>query len=201
MASASSSSSSAPPSGQIGPGRVVLVVGPSGAGKDTILNEVRARLAGDARFSFPRRIVTRAANAAEDHDTVSAAAFDAQLDRGAFAICWQAHGLSYGIPSTIDETVRRGASVVFNASRSVVPTVRVRYRSAAVVLIDAPLSIRAERLAMRNREHARDVAARLERIAAGFTANDSDLVIDNTGTLADAADALIAWLQALHEVG
>ena len=200
MASASSSSSSAP-SGQIGPGRVVLVVGPSGAGKDTILNEVRARLAGDPRFSFPRRIVTRAANAAEDHDTVSATAFDAQLESGAFALYWQAHGLSYGIPSTIDEAVRRGASVVFNASRSVVPAVRVRYRSAAVVLIDAPLEVRAERLATRNREQARDVAARLERVAAGFTANDSDLVIDNTGTPADAADALIAWLQALHEAG
>jgi ribose 1,5-bisphosphokinase len=199
---ASASSSSVPPSpGPIGPGRVVLVVGPSGAGKDTVLREVRNRLAGDARFVFPRRIVTREANAAEDHDTVTPAAFDAQLERGAFALHWQAHGLSYGIPASMDEAVRRGATVVFNASRGVVPVVRARYRNAAVVLIDAPLGIRAERLAARDRESSAEVAARLERVAAGFSAEDSDLVIDNTGAPGGAAAQLVAWLKARHEGG
>jgi ribose 1,5-bisphosphokinase len=155
-------------------------------------------LAGDVRFVFPRRIVTREANAAEDHDTVAPAAFDAQLERGAFALHWQAHGLSYGIPVDIDEAVRRGASVVFNASRIVVPLVRARYRNAAVVLIDVPLPIRAARLAARDRESPAQVSARLERVAAGFSAGDSDLVIDNTGAPDGAADQLVAWLKARH---
>jgi ribose 1,5-bisphosphokinase len=193
-----SASSSRPPAegGPIGPGRVVLVVGPSGAGKDTVLQVVRARLAGDARFMFPRRVVTREANAAEDHDTVSAAEFAAQLERGAFALSWQAHGLSYGIPSAIDDAVRGGASVVFNASRGAVPAVRARYRNAAVVLIDAPLEIRAARLAARGR--AEDVAARLQRVAAGFRAAECDLAIDNTGAPEHAAGVLVAWLSAQH---
>jgi ribose 1,5-bisphosphokinase len=180
---------------------VVLVVGPSGAGKDTILNEVRTRLVGDQRFVFPRRIVTREANSAEDHDSISVADFDAQLEGGAFALSWDAHGLRYGIPAAIDQAVRGGACAVFNASRGVAAAVRARYLNASVVLIDAPPGMRAERLAARNRERAEDVAARLERVAPGFGAADCDLVVDNTGTPARAADALVEWLTAKLQAG
>jgi ribose 1,5-bisphosphokinase len=111
----------------LGPGRVTLVVGPSGAGKDAILQYVRERLAQDQRFVFPRRIVTRAVSAAEDHDVMSPDAFEARRQSGGFALHWQAHGLSYGISSQMDDTVRRGITVVFNASRQVVAEAKSRY--------------------------------------------------------------------------
>jgi ribose 1,5-bisphosphokinase len=180
----------------IGPGRVVLVVGPSGAGKDALLGEAARRLGGDPRFLFPRRVVTREANAAEDHDTLTPAAFAAGLQRGAFALHWDAHGLSYGIPVEIDAAVRAGRSVVFNASRRVVSVARARYANSAVVLIDAPFQLRARRLATRDRERARDVDARLQRVVAEFDAGDVDLVIDNSGPLCRAAEVLADWLKA-----
>jgi ribose 1,5-bisphosphokinase len=183
------------PSARIGPGRVVLIVGPSGAGKDAVIREAQGWLAGDGRFVFPRRIVTREANAAEDHDTVAPAAFEAQLRSGAFALHWQAHGLHYGIPADIDDTVRGGSSVVFNASRRIAPTARARYLHAAVVLIDAPIEVRKERLAARNRERAEDIAVRLERVVPDFNAAEVDLVIENVATLARAADLLCEWLR------
>ena len=40
-------------------GCFVAVVGPSGAGKDTIMDAARVALAGDTRFHFVRRIITR----------------------------------------------------------------------------------------------------------------------------------------------
>jgi ribose 1,5-bisphosphokinase len=194
-ADASSSGGLPPePAVPIGPGRVVLIVGPSGAGKDAVIGEVRGRLAGDGRFVFPRRIVTRHATSAEDHDTIAPAAFEAQLARGAFALHWQAHGLHYGIPADIDDAVRRGMNIVFNASRHVVSTARARYVNAAVVLIDAPLEVRIERLVARNRERAEDIAARLERVVPDFNAAEADLVIQNVATLARAADLLSNWL-------
>jgi ribose 1,5-bisphosphokinase len=178
----------------IGPGHVVLVVGPSGAGKDAVLREVVDRLGGDPRFLFPQRVVTRRSNAAEQHAVLTPAAFAAELQRGGFALHWEAHGLSYGIPVDIDVAARAGRCVVFNASRRAVPMARARYASAAVVLIDAPLELRARRLASRDRERARDIDARLSRVVAEFDAGDVDLAIDNSGSLCRAADALVNWL-------
>ena len=177
------------------PGRVVLLVGPSGAGKDAVLLEVRRRLASCARFKFPRRVVTRQPSAAEDHDCVSAPEFLAQLKQGRFALHWQAHGLSYGIPVEIDAWVCGGGSVVCNASRSVIARARTRYRHAAVVLIDAPAELRARRLANRGRERANDLAARLAR-ASDFQPADAELVIENTGPLTAAVGTLLDWLLA-----
>jgi ribose 1,5-bisphosphokinase len=130
----------------------VLVVGPSGAGKDAILLATRERLAGDRRFVFPLRVVTREENAAEDHVAVTPRRFDMLAHRGALAVHWRAHGLQDGIPAEIDRSVREGRCVVFNTSRYVVPIVQARYTNAATVLIDAPMPLRAQRLAARHRE-------------------------------------------------
>lgn len=197
-AGASSSDGPAPAaSGPAGPGRWVLIVGPSGAGKDAVLQMARGQLADDARFFFPRRVVTRALNAAEDHASLSRTQFEAQLARGAFALHWQAHGLCYGIPADAEAAARAGRAVVFNASRLAVSVARSRFASVSAVLIDAPLEVRAARLAKRNRESPEEALARLGRIVTGFDAADADLAIDNMGTLAEAADRLVAWLRAL----
>jgi len=99
---------------------------------------------------------------------------------------------------TLKTMTAAGRSVVFNASRRVVPVARARYTNAAVVLIDAPLQLRARRLATRDRERAKAIGVRLERVVAEFSARDVDLVIDNSGALCQAADALADWLSAGH---
>ena len=42
-----------------GRGTLALVVGPSGAGKDALIDGARHHFAGDPRYSFPRRLITR----------------------------------------------------------------------------------------------------------------------------------------------
>jgi ribose 1,5-bisphosphokinase len=86
-------------------------------------------------------------------------------------------------------------TVVLNASRQVVQAARARYAAIAVVIIDAPAEIRAARLAMRNRERAEQVLARLGRVVTAFSAAEVDLTIDNCGALEDAAGRLVQWLQ------
>lgn len=183
----------------IGPGRIVLVVGPSGAGKDAVIRAAHGHFVRDSRVVFPARVVTRPPNSAEDHDTLPIAAFEAAAARGAFALRWEAHGLLYGVPQSIDDDARQGRTVVFNASRSVVGAAHDRYRHVSVVLIDATPELRAARLAARGREAAGEIAARVNRSVSGFSAADASLVIDNSGTVADAVRTLVDWLQATRD--
>lgn len=144
---------------------LVPVVGPSGAGKDTLMAAARARLAGDARFLFVRRSITRPAEAGgEDHQPLTRDAFEAARDAGAFMLWWEAHGLLYGIPREAGEAVDRGQVVVANLSRSVLWQAASRW-PMRVLAITAPVEVLAHRLAARGRETAADIAARLSREA------------------------------------
>lgn len=179
---------------RLGPGVLVLIVGPSAVGKDAIISQLRRAFADDRRFVFPRRMVTREENAAEDHLCVTPDTFQVLLRQGATAFNWEAHGFFYGIGAEIDVAIRDGGTVVFNASRSQIPVARRRYRNTAVVRIDAPVALRLERLRLRQREHAEEIAARLERVASSNVA-DADLVICNDGPLQHAVEVMAQWLQ------
>jgi ribose 1,5-bisphosphokinase len=177
---------------------VVLVVGPSGAGKDTLLRLVRGRLAGNDWFLFPRRTVTRPADASEDSASVSATAFEEGAKSGAFVLYWQAHGHHYGIPAETDVAVRAGKTVVLNVSRQVIPTARRRYAATVVIVVDAPIEARAARLAARDRESPEEVRARLERVAPGFDPSEADLVVDNSGAPEPAAELIVRRLRDIR---
>ena len=165
----------------IGPGRLVLVVGPSGAGKDTLIGGARAACRDDPSVVFPRRLVTRPASGFEDHDTMSEASFDQAVAEGKFAFWWSAHGLRYGIPAGIDDDIRAGRTVVCNVSRTIIDVVRERCAQVAVVMVTAPAEILAARLGARNRSSDGDVADRLARSTALSQNIHADFVIKNVG--------------------
>jgi ribose 1,5-bisphosphokinase len=177
----------------IGPGRVILIVGPSGSGKDTLLRLASAAHQSNPVIRFPARVVTRTSTASEEIE-LSQSAFAAAKSRGEFCLTWSAHNLEYGIPVAIDEQVRAGSTVVLNASRTVVSDARARYANVAVVLIDAPADVRAARLAARGREASDDVAERLARSPPSFQAADADLVIVNTAGPQAGADRLARFI-------
>lgn len=180
----------------------MLVVGPSGAGKDTLMDAARAALAQDARIRFARRLITRPAMAgAEDHDSCSEAAFAAAEARGELALSWQAHGLRYGIPAAALADLARGKVVVANISRGAIPQAEALAEHVVVVEITAPIPVLAQRLAARGRESQADIAARLAR-EAPLTTRLAELVsIRNDRSVAEAAGEFGALLTRLsrHE--
>ena len=176
----------------LGPGSLVLIVGPSGAGKDTLLGYARERLQGSQHVLFPRRIITRPAEpAVEDHDTVDEAEFGAMLAEGRFALHWSAHGLHYGIPCTIDQGIGQGRVVVINVSRRIVAAAQARYAKVLSVEVTAPAALLAQRLGQRGRENAAAIEHRLARTAENFAGADCVQLI-NDGPVARAGERLLA---------
>src|SRR5258705_9824278 len=121
---------------RIGPGRLIVVAGPSGAGKDTLIGLARNACADARNIVFPRRVLTREASAFEDNEQISLDAFRQARTRGDFAVHWEAHGHCYALPRAIDDDIRAGRTVVANVSRTVVDAMRRAYANVTVVLID-----------------------------------------------------------------
>ncbi len=131
-------------------GHLVLVVGPSGAGKDSVLNGARRSLAGDRNFVFPRRFVTRFADAAaEDHFTMSEMEFAIAVAKDAFALWWRAHGNCYGIGKSIEGDLAAGCVVAVNCSRTAIAEAMERFPNVTVIEITAPPDVLVARIIAR----------------------------------------------------
>jgi ribose 1,5-bisphosphokinase len=175
------------------PGPVVAVVGPSGVGKDSVMAAVAA---ADPGFGVVRRVITREAGAGgEAFEAVGAAEFAARRAAGDFALDWEAHGLSYGIPAAIDAQRLGARGVLVNLSRSVLHRAQSRFGGVIVLALEADPQVLASRLAARGREGAEDRARRLAR--AGFPLPEGLARvhrIDNSGALEDTVRQALAAL-------
>jgi ribose 1,5-bisphosphokinase len=179
-------------------GTLFMVVGPSGAGKDTLLEAARNTLASNPIYVFPVRDITRPADAGgEVHHAVSTSEFETKRDAGGYALCWNAHGLSYGIDAGIAADLTAGRHVVCNVSRGAVDAGRLCFQPLRIIVVTASLPTLARRIAARGRESAADVVARLERSAALSPSGPDVTIIENDGTLDDAIAAFMGAL--VHE--
>jgi ribose 1,5-bisphosphokinase len=177
------------------PGVFVAIVGPSGAGKDSVIRGLSERMTAHDGVVIARRVVTRPADAYEDHDTLDEAAFADAEKAGRFALSWSAHGLRYGVPVAIDGAIDEGKTVVCNVSRMAVAAVRRRYARSRVVLVTARPEILAARLAARGREGTEDRRERLERAGASEAAVEPDVVLDNNELLNTTVEHLLEQIR------
>ena len=148
-------------------GTLFLVVGPSGAGKDTLIDGARAALADHPGYRFARRTITRPADAGgEAHRAATPAAFEAMTAAEAFALAWGAHDLRYGIPHAELAARNEGVHVVANVSRGILDAARATLQPVRVVSVIVPPAVLRARLLARGRETEADVERRLARAAA-----------------------------------
>lgn len=176
-------------------GRLIYLMGPSGSGKDTLMSYARART-DPAAIVFAHRYITRAADpGSENHVTLSEAEFKARREAGLFALAWNSYGLWYGIGSEINLWLTQGLIVVVSGSRAAVAQAQACYPDLLRILVDAPLDVRANRLAARGRETAAVIRARLEREVSLPAQNDLHC-LDNSGPIGVAGEALIKLLEA-----
>ncbi|GAB4359212.1 MAG: phosphonate metabolism protein/1,5-bisphosphokinase (PRPP-forming) PhnN [Oricola sp.] len=182
---------------QTGQGCFVAVVGPSGAGKDTLINWVRPRLAGEGRVMFVRRAVTRAADGrTEDHDSLDRESFAIEEEAGRYAVCWEAHGLRYGIPAGALHHVEKGGIAIANGSRRALGDIEVAFGNLLVVNLTVERAVLSKRLAARGRETAEEIARRLDRSKEALPAGCRSVEIDNSGPIERAGEAFLDLLRS-----
>lgn len=178
-------------------GCLVYVMGPSGAGKDTLIGYARARVE-PAAVIFAHRYITRPPGAGgENHITLSEKEFVARRDAGMFALSWNSYGLWYGIGVEIDLWLARGLVVVVSGSRTAWPMAQARYSNLRGLVVDAPAESRAARLAERGREDERAVRARLEREVA-LPPGERLRLLYNDGPVAAAGEQFVDFLRSLQ---
>ena len=178
-------------------GALIAVVGPSGAGKDSLINAARELYRGDPRIGFVTRVITRPADGqTEDHAPATEAGFD-RLDRdGRFAVSWYAHGLRYGIPAETRDEIAAGRVLIANGSRAALPALAEAYPSLAIIEITARPDVIAERLAGRGRESVEAIALRLARDAGDWRPDCPHLLIDNSGSLPESCERFFAAIES-----
>lgn len=184
-------------------GPLIVVLGPSGSGKDTLMSYARSKLADRTDVLFVRRAITRPADAgSEDHIAMTEAEFDAAIDEGRFSLTWTANGLRYGLPRAIETHLAEGRLAVVNGSRGAWSVIQQVFPSAVAVEIRVDPGILAQRLQSRGRESASEIEARLARAAALNAGFQADVVIDNSGPPEKAGSSLVAYMaQAMAAAG
>lgn len=179
--------------------KLIYVMGPSGVGKDSLLNWLRSHvqtLQPQPTLHFARRTITRAAgDATEDHEAISQEDFAKLAQEGVFALHWQAHGLHYGVRRT--EMTDQSGWVIVNGSRAYVQEARERCPGMTVLHVSAPENIVRQRLLSRQRETVAEIEARVMRSqTAAVDIAEGDLQIVNAGSLQESANTLRQLLQA-----
>ncbi len=176
-------------------GRLIYVMGPSGAGKDSLLAFARSRIG--ARALFAHRYITRPVADGENHIALSQDEFDTRLAHGLFSLHWTTHGHRYAIGIEMETWLASGLCVVVNGSREHARHALERYPGTQCVYIDASPAVLAARLAHRARESAEEIEARLaRRLAVDLPDHEQMITIDNSGTLADGGHRLIAIIES-----
>ncbi|CAN1505191.1 COG3709 Uncharacterized component of phosphonate metabolism [Rhabdaerophilaceae bacterium] len=187
-------SSAARPTRSIG--MFVAIVGPSGAGKDTIITGLRPRLPAD-RFFFPRRLITRQADTTEDSQYLPEPAFFSSKIAGEFLISWEANGLHYAIAREARAELELGRHVLANLSRNAIPSLKLLLPRVLVVHVTARRDVLEERLRLRGREVTEMQLERLDRGLRLDAAVEADIRIENNGPPEQAIIALLNVLTLL----
>src|ERR1044072_8121905 len=134
-------------------GLFIYVMGPSGAGKDSLLSFARKHLMGEP-ILFAHRYITRPSGNGEEHVALSIEEFAERSVLGVFALEWSSHSLRYGIGIELDAWLARGCTVVVNGSRQHVPHALARYPHAEILHVDDAPHILEARLGAGGRDSA-----------------------------------------------
>lgn len=183
--------------------RLIYVVGPSGAGKDSLLLWLRQHIPSTAQVHWARRTIDRPKvdiPNAEDHCSVDTEIFEQMVNQGKFALHWDANTYRYGIRTDeLKHLSHPSWCVIVNGSRAHLPIAAKTYPGLTVLHVTASADVLRRRLLNRGRESEEAINARLMRVVPIAIPKLSNLIeISNNTTLEEAGNDLLVKLQNLN---
>jgi len=187
-----------------GPGYLFVVSGPSGAGKDTLVDEVRRRL---PHLRYSVSATTRASRdrerEGEDYFFLDRADFERRAEAGEFLETKEYNGNLYGTPRPfLEQMLAEGYDVIMKPEVNGALAIKDRFPEAILIFLlpDKFSSLRA-RLEARRTETNEEIASRLAIANEELKAiHEFDYVVINEqrapGERLQAADDLEAILRA-----
>jgi len=147
-------------------GRLIVISGPSGAGKGTIVKQLFERMPD--RLATSVSATTRPPRPGEqdgvDYHFLTAEEFARRLAKGEFIESFQVHGNSYGtLESEVRPSLEAGKWVILEIDVQGAMAVKERFPEALTIFIRPPTLAELEsRLRLRGSEREEQVRARLE---------------------------------------
>jgi ribose 1,5-bisphosphokinase len=178
-------------------GYLILVIGNSGSGKDTIIKEVISRNKS-LKLTAPKRYVTRMPSVDEDNIFLTEEEFQQKSEKNEFAIEWEIYGLKYAVPMEINDWLNDGYYVIINVSRNVVEKTKKKYRNCKVIFIEVPFELTRKRILERGREGNAALENRIARAEQNQKYPEADFVVDNSGELDTAVNQFVRYLNSLE---
>jgi ribose 1,5-bisphosphokinase len=169
-------------------GKLYYVIGPSGAGKDTLIDAIRTDHPED--IIVAHRYLTRPFGAGgENHVAVSEQEYLSRQQKGLFAMSWQAHGLCYGVGLEVKAWLDKGFSVLLNGSRAELSQAQQCFGSDLVpIVVNVELDVLRARLQNRGRESREEIERRLQRASEfALSKQEGFYPIDNSGDVQSSA--------------
>ena len=173
--------------------KIILIVGASGVGKDSLIKEAKKELKEE--FNFIRRYITRKPDKNEKNYFLENSAFKLLKKNDYFVSSWEAHDNFYGISKN---SIKNRLNII-SISRSKISDFEKNFEKVYVINITLNKEELKNRLIKRGRESLEEIQKRLDRSYDKIKAKNL-INFENDKPFEESKEAFIKLLKEINEL-